>query len=362
MTLLFINSKLDIENIKKSVVLIQSYDANGEIIATGSGFIAFAKNILVTNAHVIEDSYRIEVISEDNYKYNIQGIIGYSKSNDIAIIKLEDYKDLHPLKISINYTIGDPVYAIGSPLGIKNTISNGVISGNLLVEDIESIQHTAPISSGSSGGVLLSNSGKVLGITYASFVEGQNLNLAIPIETVEKLYKKVKDYKAVDLAYKNFLSNKILKYETGWKILEAFLSYDFPFVNLKKTDELNYIENVNQVAHFYGDSDDAEYVHYTLEEINEINRKNGLECSFEFGKPLPQTQGCVIGGTKQLNENFKRLNIGVVDKGNLTDQDVKVLLDNLDWGENKKYISDKDFYYLIGYENVNIDAIINIFK
>lgn len=83
---------------------------------------------------------------------------------------------------------GETVVAIGSPLGIKNTVSTGVLSGRLMEDSMYVLQFTAPISNGSSGGALFDNNGNVIGITYASYVDGQNLNLAIPVELANELY------------------------------------------------------------------------------------------------------------------------------------------------------------------------------
>lgn len=102
-------------------------------------------------------------------------------------MKLEENADLSPLTLG-DSTItkkGDHVYAIGSPLGLSNTISDGILSGRLVQEDMggmEMLQISAPISSGSSGGALINDNYEVIGITFAGFSEGENLNLAIPIE------------------------------------------------------------------------------------------------------------------------------------------------------------------------------------
>lgn len=87
---------------------------------------------------------------------------------------------------------GEDVVAIGSPLGQKNTVSTGVLSGRWYndVSGVDELQFTAPISQGSSGGALFNNGGEVVGITSATLSNGQNLNLAIPIEEVIALYKE----------------------------------------------------------------------------------------------------------------------------------------------------------------------------
>ena len=85
---------------------------------------------------------------------------------------------------------GEKVVAIGSPLGLMNVVSTGIFSAYNNVDGITDIQFTASISSGSSGGALFNNKGEIIGITYASYEAGQNLNLAVPVEFVEALWKE----------------------------------------------------------------------------------------------------------------------------------------------------------------------------
>ncbi|NLA87913.1 MAG: serine protease, partial [Clostridiales bacterium] len=81
---------------------------------------------------------------------------------------------------------GASVYAIGSPLGFKNSFSAGIVSSaSRTVDGRVFIQTTASISSGSSGGALLDGSGKVIGVTTATAVNAQNINLALPIHKID---------------------------------------------------------------------------------------------------------------------------------------------------------------------------------
>ena len=186
------NDNDNIDKIKKSVVKINVYDKSGELLQTGSGFIVFKKNILVTNAHVITGGITVDAISEDDKKLFVNGAIYYNQDEDIAILKLNNQNDISPLKISKKYNSGDKVLAIGSPLGIKNSVSDGIISN--ILED-GTIQHTAPISSGSSGGALVNSKGQVIGMNTASLIAGQNMNLSIPINQIEKAFINSKNNK-----------------------------------------------------------------------------------------------------------------------------------------------------------------------
>ncbi len=172
-----------------SVVMIYCYDYEGNLSATGSGFIAYDDKTVVTNYHVIEEGYTCKVSTYQDVQYNVQFVTRYSQEMDIAILTLEQNTGLTPLSFGESNKLdkGDNVVAIGSPLGIKNTVSTGVLSAHVKEGSNEILQFTAAISPGSSGGALFDDEGKVIGITYASYYEGQNLNLAIPIESVEEV-------------------------------------------------------------------------------------------------------------------------------------------------------------------------------
>ncbi len=211
---MFNERKVDINKLKESVVLINVYDAVGSLHSTGSGIIAIENDILITNAHVIEDIvenelYQIEVVTEEHNILEVLGVIGYSKSNDYALLKIENQKTIEPLKISKEQEkIGSEVYVIGSPLGIKNTVSDGIIS-NYATEE-ERYQFTAPISPGSSGGALVNSRGELIGVVYATVEGAQNINFAIPIEFVSNRYEKEKDNIPVPLNYADDLHHEII--------------------------------------------------------------------------------------------------------------------------------------------------------
>lgn len=187
----FSNNSAAIEVADASVVKIFCYDYEGELAATGSGFVAFDSQTIITNYHVMTSAYTCKISTNQDVSYEVSKILCYSKEQDIAILQLAKDTGLRPLTLGDSGAIkkGETVVAIGSPLGIKNTVSTGVLSGRLMEDGMDVLQFTAPISSGSSGGALFDNNGNVIGITYASYIDGQNLNLAIPIELAVQLYK-----------------------------------------------------------------------------------------------------------------------------------------------------------------------------
>jgi S1-C subfamily serine protease len=165
----------------KSVVVIKTRDAQGKSTGFGSGFY-IAGNLIATNYHVIKDAARITASSV--YKPNEEfpcKVSGSNKENDLAIIEIEGITGI-PLELSLQEPeIGERVYAIGNPEGMGGTFSEGLISSLRTFKGFTNsvIQHTAPMSQGSSGGPLLNSNGEVIGINAAIDKFGQNLNYAV---------------------------------------------------------------------------------------------------------------------------------------------------------------------------------------
>ena len=183
-------SKPSLDDIKESVVMIKTYDHSGNLIGTGSGFCIFEENYIMTNYHVIEGATYVDIITNDKTEYSARKVLIYDwEGNDVAL--LETDTNLKPLKRNKypKLKTGENIIAIGSPLGELNTVSTGIISN---ADNNGDLQITAAISPGSSGGVLLDKNHKVIGMTYASIVEGQNLNYAIPEGIIENMYKYFK--------------------------------------------------------------------------------------------------------------------------------------------------------------------------
>lgn len=179
-----------INQVAKSVLMLEVYSSKGERIATGSGFVAFNNSTLVTNFHVIEDGSYIMANTDGGAKYKVSQVLCSNKEIDIAILAFESSSDIAPLALYCGDSLlrGESVVAIGSPIGITNTVSKGNISALYMEDNVPWIQFTAPISHGSSGGVLLNDGGVVIGITSAAYENTQNLNLAIRAIAAQAMY------------------------------------------------------------------------------------------------------------------------------------------------------------------------------
>ena len=273
----FVNKSESIETIRKSVVKIDVYDNYGEIIQTGSGIIVFDKNILITNAHVITGGSSAEAISEADERLYIDGAIYYNQEEDIAILKLNDQNKIKPLKISTKYNVGDKVIAIGSPLGIKNSVSDGIIS-NIL--DDKTIQHTAPISSGSSGGALFNSRGKIIGINTATMIDGQNINLSIPIEKIKNVYNKNKnnEVKSIkDIQYLNEdVKSVMLNNSAGKELVEYVNKLEKTSRNVFWEDSRDYKDRYVNEYYLYKLAENSialDWVNITVNDTFDENEK-----------------------------------------------------------------------------------------
>lgn len=176
----------ELAQLASSIVMIAVHDRSGEVIGTGSGIMIGSKGYILTNNHVTADgSYYSVRIEDDDEVYTTHEVIKYNTTTDLAIIRIN--RTLQPLKIydgRKDLVRGQKVVAIGSPLGLFNSVSDGIISGFRKIHEVDMMQFTAPISHGSSGGAVLNMQGEVIGISTAGIDRGQNINLAIGYESI----------------------------------------------------------------------------------------------------------------------------------------------------------------------------------
>lgn len=174
--------------IAPSVGEIVIYDTDGEEIALGSGFFIDDEGTMLTNYHVMEGAYSADVTTSDGVKHNIESVLAYDTSIDLAMLRV-DIEENSFLKLSDEQVrTGETVYAIGSSLGLTSTFSDGIVStASRDYDGVSYIQTTAPISHGNSGGPLVNTHGWVVGINTMTMTEGQNLNFALDISEVDNL-------------------------------------------------------------------------------------------------------------------------------------------------------------------------------
>lgn len=175
------------ERASPSALLVENYDRNGKLAASGSGFLISPDGKAVTNLHVIRGAAAVTVRLSSGTTTAVRGVLCLDVAHDLAVLDIggsgHDYLQLSEVKPAV----GTRVYAIGNPKGLTGTFSEGVVSGLPVVDGVLYVQTTAAISPGSSGGPLLVANGTVIGITTASLRGGQNLNLAVPASVINSL-------------------------------------------------------------------------------------------------------------------------------------------------------------------------------
>jgi serine protease Do len=163
----------------------------------GSGFIINEEGFLITNFHVIENETQIsvEVYHQksgelERHSYKQVKIIAINKFQDLALLKIDDKDAPKFAHISLGdseaLSVGERVFAIGSPLGLERTVTEGILSTKTrqLQGDLY-LQTTAQINPGNSGGPLFNLRGEVVGVTNMKITFGEGLGFAIPVESVK---------------------------------------------------------------------------------------------------------------------------------------------------------------------------------
>jgi Flp pilus assembly protein TadD len=179
-----LDPKLLFRSISPSVFVVESLDENGSVVALGSA-VAIGKDQVVTNTHVVDPGVSIRVRHGAKvWNAEIEHINLHSDLCRLRItglgppnLLLRPFKDLQ---------VGEHVFAIGAPAGMELTISEGLISGLRELDGEKTIQTSAPISHGSSGGGLFDGQGRLVGITTYYIRSGQNLNFAIPTDFIQE--------------------------------------------------------------------------------------------------------------------------------------------------------------------------------
>ena len=164
----------------------------------GSGFIIDATGFVVTNNHVIEDADQIKIKLKDEREFDAK-IVGRDPNTDLALLKIESGRNLPTIKMgdSDALKVGQWVVAIGSPFGLEQTVTAGIVSakgrviGSGPYDDF--IQTDASINPGNSGGPLLNMKGEVVGINTAIVASGSGIGFAIPINLAKEIVIALKN-------------------------------------------------------------------------------------------------------------------------------------------------------------------------
>ena len=175
------------------------FGGGGTAKAQGSGWVYDSSGRIVTNEHVVDGASSISVRFWNGKTYSAT-VVGTDKSTDLAVIKVNaPSSELHPLSVgnSGDLQVGDGVVAIGSPFGLEETVTSGIVSAlhraieapnNFTIND--SIQTDAAINHGNSGGPLLNSQGQVVGVNAQIRSDSggnEGVGFAIPSNTVRSI-------------------------------------------------------------------------------------------------------------------------------------------------------------------------------
>ncbi|MBE6160326.1 MAG: PDZ domain-containing protein [Lactobacillales bacterium] len=206
--------KNSIDKVYDAVVVIQGYE-NGKLSSTGTGFYYkkdSKRGYIITNHHVIEDSDLIKVTNTSNVESEAT-LLGSDEYLDIAILSVDakDVIKVAKLGDTSKVNVGDTVFTVGSPLGIKymGTVTKGILSGknrqvtvsvssNKFIMDV--LQTDAAINPGNSGGPLLNINGEVIGVTSLKLVQDEieGMGFALPIESVKNSLESLENGKEIN--------------------------------------------------------------------------------------------------------------------------------------------------------------------
>ncbi|AEF99125.1 serine protease [Methylomonas methanica] len=176
------------KQVSPSIVTVQTFDEKGRQQGQGSGVVV-DKGRIVTNCHVVREADSLKIASGSE-EYAASWTLT-DPSRDICILSVDgmvapavDIRKMGDVKI------GEPVFAVGNPLGFTLSVSSGLVSSISPYRDEPVIVASVPLSPGSSGGGLFDTRGRLLGITTAILTAGQSLNIVLPADWIAELSKR----------------------------------------------------------------------------------------------------------------------------------------------------------------------------
>lgn len=171
-----------------SVVQVNVYDSNLNLLDLGSGFLYDNQGDFITNDHVVSGGTYFVIQTYDDQWINatLKGTDTYA---DLAVLQANVPVSLKPLKFASTVTVGEQAFAIGSPFGLQGSITAGIVSqvNRTGITVVPMLQTDAAINPGNSGGPLLNSAGEVLGINTAGIASNisQSIGFAIPYSLIE---------------------------------------------------------------------------------------------------------------------------------------------------------------------------------
>jgi S1-C subfamily serine protease len=165
--------------------------------SSGSGVIVSSEGYVVTNFHVVQGAAKLQIVTNDGEKHEAE-MIGSDREADIAVVRIAGGKDFPALVFadSDQVKVGQLVFAVGNPLNLAGTVSQGIISAMRKVGNHSLLQTDTMINPGSSGGPLVNIRGEIIGINLAIYTGGgghawQGVGLTIPANEAKAAYEAI---------------------------------------------------------------------------------------------------------------------------------------------------------------------------
>ncbi len=258
--------------------------------AQGSGFAISADGLIVTNFHVMQGA-DTATVTIGGKTYNNVTVVASSHEYDLAILSIpaQDLVWL-PLARNTNATsVGEQVLAMGNPQGLQGTVSDGIISAmDRQLDGITFglIQTSAPVSPGSSGGPLLNMKGEVIGVNALSYLAGQNLNFAIPVELVHQVRAEITDPQQLSQVFGS-QSGSRYQHQDGQFAISLTWQGDVDMDLEIWDEEFNYIGDASVLGDcwdiVHGDQGEEYFVFKVHPETN-LSRQHDLPRDFSTGR------------------------------------------------------------------------------
>lgn len=178
----------EISVLKRAVVIVTTFDKDGKPLLQGSGF--FIKtDCVVTNMHVIKDASRIRIKTLDGRTTTVQNVIAGNEKTDLALLQTENSPANSILQLEDSAPVeGEPIVMLSNPPGSPGKIARGRVGPLWEFAGISHrIQITALILPGSSGGPVLNEHGRVIGVAAMHLDSADDLNFAVPAESLKTL-------------------------------------------------------------------------------------------------------------------------------------------------------------------------------
>lgn len=173
-----------VEDADKAVFTIYTYDEFGSPSGSGSGFFIKSEGIAVTNYHVLDNSVKAIIKTAAKEEYEISNILFSSKEKDLVVFSINNPAKVEFSTIQLSSETplkGENVINVGSPLGLENSVSQGIVSSYREDAHGRVVQITAAISPGSSGSPIMDENGDVFAVATFQSTQGQNLNFGVVI-------------------------------------------------------------------------------------------------------------------------------------------------------------------------------------